>query len=386
MTNPPPPARTDFTETLARAARAALRARGHAEPNPTVGCVIIARNGDTVTAHHRAFGGPHAEANALALARARHIDTRGATAVVTLEPCNHTGKQPPCAPALADAGISTVVFARHDPSPLAAGGAAHLASLGINTIHDPSSNLARYTSEPFVRRVRASRPWVIAKWAQTLDGKLASRSNDSKWISNQHARRDVHRLRARVDAVLTTVATVRADDPLLTARGVHLRRTAQRVVVDPELETPPDSNLARSIDTAPLTLACTADAIDRYPQRASALSDAGARLLPIVTTPDGIDLEELFNTLWVTDNLATVLVEAGPRFTGTLLNANLVDEARVYVAPRVSGDPAAHAVTLPSPTDRIADTLPLTLLHTKRLGDDIRAIYAAHRDTEQPSS
>ncbi|MFI4882116.1 MAG: bifunctional diaminohydroxyphosphoribosylaminopyrimidine deaminase/5-amino-6-(5-phosphoribosylamino)uracil reductase RibD, partial [Phycisphaerales bacterium JB064] len=198
---------TDDKHYLDMAARLALLGLGRVEPNPMVGCVIV-RDGRVLGAGaHRVFGQPHAERRAIEDAKCKGHDLRGATAYVTLEPCAHTGKQPPCTDALLEAGIAQVVYAAADPHPDARGGASVLESASVRVRQSNASQLATAVSAPFRQRVLEGRPWVIAKWAQTLDGRIATRAGDSQWISSRASRRRVHALRGRVDAILTGMGT-----------------------------------------------------------------------------------------------------------------------------------------------------------------------------------
>lgn len=329
---------------LDRAARAAWRAWGLAEPNPLVGCVIA--RGDEVLGigHHRGFGGLHAEREALAACRRLGHDPAGATVYCTLEPCRHTGKQPPCTDALIDAGVAEVVYARPDPAPVSGGGAAVLRAAGIDARRSDASVLATRLSDPFVHRVRTGRPWVIAKWAQTLDGRVATRTGESQWITGPTARRRVHRMRARVDAVLVGLGTVLADDPMLTARGVRrIRRVAARVVLDTDGRLPDDAALVRTAGQAPTVVVTASDRA--YPD--------GVRALRVGRGPGGVDLAGTLARLSDEHGVASVLVEAGPRVLGSLLEADLVDEAFVHVAPMVLGDAEAMGAA----TGRVAPAL-----------------------------
>ena len=202
---------SEAREMLDLAARLAMRAAGDVEPNPMVGCVIVRPGeGDLASriigrGHHRFFGEEHAEAEALADCCRRGQSPRGATMYVTLEPCNHQGKQPPCTDAIIAAGIGRVVCARRDPNPAAAGGEGKLRAAGIDCEVNDSSVLATRLADPFAKRVTTGLPWVIAKWAQTIDGWIATRTGESKWISGAPSRNKVHRIRARVDAIITAI-------------------------------------------------------------------------------------------------------------------------------------------------------------------------------------
>lgn len=351
---------------LDTAARVAWRAWGHAEPNPLVGCVIA--RGDEIIGigHHRRFRGAHAEREALADCRRRGHDPAGATLYCTLEPCRHTGKQPPCTEALIAAGIGWVVYARRDPGPESGGGERLLREAGIVAECSGASVLATRLSDPFVHRVRTGRPWVIAKWAQTLDGKIATRTGESQWITGALVRRRVHKLRARVDAVLVGSGTAAADDPMLTARGVRVRRVATRVVLDTEGGLSHDSALVRTAADTPTVVVTASDAVFPGPVR---VLRVGPGVMGGVM--GGVDIREALERLWREFGVASVLVEAGPRVLGSLLEAGLIDEAFVHVAPVVLGDGAAMGVATGRDAPRLSDGRRLGVVRARVIGGDV---------------
>lgn len=299
-----------------------------------VGAVLTDVQGRTIgLGHHRRFGGPHAEREALADCRRRAGDPRGATMYVTLEPCRHHGKTPPCADALIEAGVGRVVMAVGDPNPVAGGGADVLRAAGIDVRFTGASPLAAYASAPFVKRVTTGLPWTIAKWAQTADGETRFGVDGSRWISGEAARRRVHRLRGRVDAIITGMGTVLADDPLLTARGLpRVRRVARRVLVTTRPGMSEGRILARTAVAGPVVLA-TSHANPVAPP-------APIELMALPASRAGVDLAVLLRELVSRHNTTTVLIEAGATLLGSFLAAGLVDEAIVYVAG-VEGEPGA---------------------------------------------
>lgn len=364
---------------LDMAARLASRARGDVEPNPLVGCVIgRVRDGEVNVigaGHHQRFGGAHAEVEALRDCRARGNDPAGATVWVTLEPCAHQGKTPPCVDALLEACVGEVVIAQRDPHDDAKGGAERLNGAGVRTRFSDASPNAIHVSDPFVHRLRASRPWVIAKWAQTIDGRIATRTGESKWISNERSRLDVHRLRSRVDAILTGIGTALADDPALTARGVRrVRRLARRIVVDPRLELPPSSALARTAKSIPVEVWCAPIAGEKASQR-DALAACGVEVFEAPMVDGRIDLRACLTRLVSGRDATNVLVEAGPGLLGALLAADLIDEARVYVAPLLLADDAALPPIRGRQIETIADASQFELAETRRFGEDVRLRY-----------
>lgn len=359
------------------------------EPGVLVGCVIVpsgeplevasideARSlvtaGRVALAHHRAFGGPHAEVEALDACRRLGLETRGATVFVTLEPCDHWGKTGPCSRALAEARVGRVVCAREDPSPTASGGAKTLGNERIEVVFTGASTRAVALSDPFVHRVRTGRPWVIAKWAQTLDGKGATSAGESQWLTGPRARRTVHALRGRVDAILTGVGTVLTDNPALTVRGVAPRRTPMRVIVDPKLETPTDCTLAATARETPTIVVCDEAASASNEKSLTAL---GVRTIRVPSVDGVLDLRAALERLASDEGVSTVMTEAGPRLMGRLLDARLIEEIRAYVAPMVLGDSAALSSFAGGPVLVLDDAERWRLLGVRRLGDDLELRY-----------
>ncbi len=380
------------------ASRAAYRGLGNVEPNPLVGAVISraiapdAGDRDLGAAaaiervisigHHRRFGDVHAEVDAIKRARVLGTSVRGCVMHVTLEPCNHTGKQPPCTEAIVAAGIAEVVIARADPNPLAAGGTAMLRERGVRVrFCDASANAVALT-EPFVKRLASEQPWVIAKWAQTIDGRIATRSRDSKWISNERSRRHVHLLRSRVDAIITGVGTLAADDPMLTARDVTLRRAgraALRVLVDPMLRgvTQHLHEPRKLFDASAPTLVVTLDrsATDHH-HAVEAVERAGVRVLALPAIGLGeMDLGVMLATLRREHGVHTAMIEAGGRLTGSFMSRGLIDECQVYVAPMVMGDADALGPASMPATASIAELTRWRMVEHRVIGDDVRLVY-----------
>lgn len=361
------------------AARAAMRSAGDVEPNPLVGCVIARDDAVLAIGSHKRFGGLHAEREALASCRDRGIDPRGATMYVTLEPCRHFGKQPPCSEAVIEAGIARVIYAAPDPGEQSGGGAQLLREAGIEATHAPVSPLADACSEPFRLRTRLGRPWVIAKWAQTIDGRIATSLGESQWISGESSRARVHRIRSRVDAMLTGLGTINADDPMLTARGVpRVRRVAKRVVIDPQMDLALDAAVVRTAGDIPTFLACSKELATAgiMLHKRLALEAAGVEIIGVPGTLHGrLDLNQLLETLWSKMGVATVLVEAGGGVLGSLLALDLIDEAVVYIAPMLLGDSRARPPMAGRDAPSLADGVKFELRRARRTGPDIELTY-----------
>ncbi len=319
----------------------ARRGLGNTWPNPAVGCVLV-RDGRVVGRGWTAPGGrPHAET--VALAQAGDL-ARGATAYVTLEPCSHHGRTPPCADALIAAGVARAVVACGDPDPRVDGrGVAMLRAAGIEVAVGLMAEEAEALQAGFLTRVRLGRPSVTLKLASTLDGRIATRTGESQWITGPEARRAAHALRGQHDAVLAGVGTVLADDPELTCRILGYRKNPDlRVVVDSRLRTPTTARVVATAATVPTWFLHRADA---DAGRAKALREAGAQLIEVAGAEGGVDLAAGMQALGAA-GLTRVLVEGGAQVAGGLLRAGLVDRIAWFHAPGVMGGdgwPAAQA-------------------------------------------
>jgi diaminohydroxyphosphoribosylaminopyrimidine deaminase/5-amino-6-(5-phosphoribosylamino)uracil reductase len=353
---------------MGRALRLARRGIYTTDPNPRVGCVIVAEGG-TIAGEgwHMRAGEPHAEVHALQAAGAR---ARGATAYVTLEPCVHTGRTPPCTDALRAAGIARVVCAMEDPNPQVAGqGIDSLRAGGIDVSCGLFAAEARSLNRGFVSRMERGRPWVAVKLAVSLDGRTALANGESKWITGEHARADVHRLRAASSAVLSGVGTVLADNPQLTARCSDVPEFLPplRVIADTQLRTPADAALFQGGGSVRIY-----HGADR-PSAVAALQAAGADLKSCESGGGKICLSAMLEDL-AESGINSVLVEAGARLNGALLAAGLVDEVIVYQAAMVMGEGARGMFSLPS-VESMADTPRFELAAVRRLGADLRLNY-----------
>ena len=349
------------------AARVASRGFGHVEPNPMVGAVIVKDDSIIGIGHHTRFGDLHAEREAIANSKRQGHDPRDATLYCTLEPCSHHGKQPPCTQAVIEAGISQVIIARKDPAEVSKGGIDVLDQAGVKVIETNISPNATHLSDPFIHRMQTNRPWVIAKWAQTLDGKIATRIGESQWISNQQCRNRVHRLRAKVDAIMVGVGTALADDPLLTARDCrHTRRTAKRVVLDPHAKIDLNSKLIETSAQIP-TIICTTK-----PER---FKETSALAVQVPREEHGVDLHATLELLASQFQITTLLVEAGPRVLGSLIEHDLINEAIVHLAPGIIADEHAKAVAIGRNAPHLEQMRRFELIRTKQIQDDIELHY-----------
>ncbi|MGD9127850.1 MAG: bifunctional diaminohydroxyphosphoribosylaminopyrimidine deaminase/5-amino-6-(5-phosphoribosylamino)uracil reductase RibD [Planctomycetia bacterium] len=323
---------------MARAVELARQGEGTVEPNPMVGCVI-ARGAEAIAeGWHRQFGGPHAEIEALSMADGR---AAGATMYVTLEPCCHQGKTPPCTEAIIQAGIRRVVIAMRDPFPQVDGGGLKLLeAAGITTDVGLMESEARELNRPYLKLVESGRPWVIAKWAMTLCGKTATRTGSSRWISGEKSREVVHRLRGRVDAILVGSGTARCDDPELTVRlpaGQVPKRVPLRIVLDSRAELSLESRLVQTASELPLLVAVSEEASGESIQR---LEKAGAEVFCCRGSDRSARLESLLDELG-RRRMTNLLVEGGGEVVGTLLDVRAVDEVHVFIAPKLVGGKAS---------------------------------------------
>jgi diaminohydroxyphosphoribosylaminopyrimidine deaminase/5-amino-6-(5-phosphoribosylamino)uracil reductase len=365
MTTPP---FSDIDERHMRLALA-LAERGlfTTQPNPRVGCVVA--RGETIVGEgwHERAGEPHAEVQAL---RAAGENAKGATAYVTLEPCAHHGRTPPCADALIEAGISRVVAAIRDPNPLVSdAGFAKLRDAGIEVATGLCEAQARAINEGFFSRMERGLPWVRLKIAASLDGRTALASGESKWITSEAARDDVQRWRARSSAILTGIGTVLADDPRLTVRLDEPHATPLRVVLDANLRIPADSHI---LDGAIPTLVAHAKDVsppdarfDRVERMAVDAIDGKLELAAVLTALVARGVNEL-------------QVEAGPILSGSLLAGGFVDEILLYVAPILLGDTARPFANLP-PVASLANASKLTLLEQANVGPDLRLRFLTEK-------
>jgi diaminohydroxyphosphoribosylaminopyrimidine deaminase/5-amino-6-(5-phosphoribosylamino)uracil reductase len=353
---------------MARALELAARGLYTTTPNPRVGCVI-AKGGEVLgEGWHERPGLAHAETIALDDARAKGRDVRGATAYVTLEPCNHTGRTGPCSEALIAAGIGRVVAAMRDPNPVAQGGAARLREAGIPVDFGPGEAEALDQNRGFVSVMTRGRPWVRTKVAASLDGRTALANGASRWITGTAARADGHAWRARACAILTGVGTVRGDDPELTVRAVATPRQPLRVIVDRHAETPPN---ARVLAGGRALVVTAGERNAAWPE--------GVETLALPDRDGRVDLEALMRAL-AKRGVNELHVETGARLNGALLDAGLIDEILLYLAPSVIGDPARGMFDRRDGLAALDGRLPLAFASMERVGEDLRIVARVLRE------
>jgi diaminohydroxyphosphoribosylaminopyrimidine deaminase/5-amino-6-(5-phosphoribosylamino)uracil reductase len=347
---------------MARALELAARGLYTTTPNPRVGSVIVREGAVIGEGFHERAGSAHAEVNALADVARRGHDPRGATMYVTLEPCNHRGRTGPCVDAVIAAGIARVVAAMRDPDPDAAGGAARLRAAGVAVEFGLEDAAAFDLNVGFVSRVTRGRPWVRTKLAASLDGRTALQSGESQWITGAEARADGHAFRGRACAILTGVGTVLQDDPQLTVRAVATTRQPRRVIVDRHGRTPASARILAG-DGALIVTA--GERNPAWPEAAEwlALPDPRGR----------VDLPALLAVLG-SRGINELHVEAGAKLNGALLDAQLVDEILLYVAPTVLGDPARGMFERAAPLASLAARSDFAMHDVQRIGSDVRIV------------
>jgi diaminohydroxyphosphoribosylaminopyrimidine deaminase/5-amino-6-(5-phosphoribosylamino)uracil reductase len=352
---------------MKQALRLAAKGRGRTSPNPMVGAIVVIGEAVVGKGYHEHVGGPHAEVNALHDAGEK---ATGATLYVTLEPCNHHGRTPPCAKAVANSGIARVVVGMADPNPnVAGGGAGYLRGRGISVDMGVLEEECRRLNQAYLKHVKTGIPYVTLKVAATLDGRIATRTGDSRWISNEHSRRFVHQLRYAADGVLVGIGTALTDDPQLTAR-IRKKppyRQPIRIVLDSRLRLPMTSHLTQTARDIPVWLACAEDAPR---ERELQLEAAGIVVLRLPAKEGCIDLRSLLETSGQRQ-ITSLLVEGGGRVLGAFLDQRLADSCHFFYAPKILGDPKAIPMVQGGPRLSISEALPLYDTRVKRFGEDI---------------
>ena len=353
------------------ALRLARRGISSVEPNPAVGAILVKAGQIIGKGWHKKFAAAHAEVNALADCKRLGANPQGATMYVTLEPCCHHAKTPPCTEAIIAAGLAKVVVATIDPSQHASGkGIEKLRKAGIEVQIGVCETEAKLLNAPFIKFAKTGKCWVILKWAQTIDGKLtyAGKSDRRRWISNELSRKDAHRLRRRVQGILVGINTVIADNPLLTPRPSRGKRPT-RIVLDSHLRIPPDCKLIKTARENPVVICTSESSVRTQPKVAEKLTREGAELLTYPDTQGRSNLCFLLDELSKC-GIAQLLVEGGATVIASFLKQDLADQIVVYIAPKILGPQGSAGIT--EAMAELTDNIGLHYVDIKRLGNDVR--------------
>jgi len=357
----------DDTGYMTMALELAARGRGYTSPNPMVGAVVVDADGRIVgKGFHEAAGQPHAEVMALKAAGSR---AEGATLYVTLEPCNHYGRTPPCTQAIRNAGIRRLVVASGDPNPdVNGGGSAYLEQHGVSVKTGVCESEARKLNEVFYKYIVSKIPFVVVKCAATLDGRIATRTGDSKWVSGEASRRFVHSLRHDLDGILVGIGTVLADDPSLTARmGVGKGNDPVRIILDSHLSIPPKSKVLHLDSATETVIVCEVSVSD---EKISRIQRDGVQVVKTVTENDLVSWEPLLAQLGKL-GITSILIEGGGRVIGSAFRAQIVDKLFFFFAPKIlGGDDGMPICSGPGP-NLMQDAIPLRDLQVHRFGGDL---------------
>lgn len=345
----------------------ARKGLGMTSPNPVVGAVVVNKNKVIAKGYHKKAGSAHAEVDAL---EKIHYNAKGCTLYVTLEPCNHYGRTPPCTMAILRSGITRVVIGMRDPNPkVKGGGCEYLSAKGIEVKTGILEEQCRRLNEPYIKYVRTGRPFVVLKSALTLDGWMATRTGQSKWITGASSRRFVHRMRQRSDAVMVGVGTVAKDDPLLTARdGVKSGRQPMRIIIDTQLRSPMDSRIFQSVDIAPVMVV-----VGSGIEASSDLKRLMEKGVSVVRAPEKkgmVDLAALMDILGARE-IMSLMVEGGARLNRSLMSAKLIDKFYIFLAPKLLGGGDGIPMFRGQGPARIDDGLLLKDLSLRRFNQDI---------------
>ena len=353
------------------ALKLARRGIGSVEPNPAVGAVLVKANQVIGKGWHKEFGGPHAEINALQDCKTLGVDPKGATMYVSLEPCCHQAKTGPCTEAIIAAGVAKVVVAAIDPSEHASGkGVEQLRNAGIEVETGVCETQAHLLNAPFFKFVTTGKCWVILKWAQSIDGKMAWAQSGPgcQWISGEQSRKDMHKLRRQVGGILVGVNTVIADDPLLTARPSRGKKAA-RIVLDGNLRIPLGCKLLATAKKVPVLILTSQQTLRESPQIVEKINQKGAEVLAYPEEQGRSNLHFLLEEL-AKRGVAQLLVEGGPTVIASFLKEQLADEIVVYIAPKILGGSGSVAIT--EPMAELTEDVGLHHVEIERFGDDVR--------------
>ena len=355
---------------MKEALRLAELGKGNVSPNPMVGAVVVSDGEIVGRGYHEIFGGNHAEVNAIDNAGNK---AEGAVLYVTLEPCNHTGKTPPCTKKILEAGIKKVVVAMDDPNPhVKGGGNRHLMENGVEVVTGVMENEACRLNEAFVKHIRTGKPFVILKCASTLDGRIATRTGDSRWVTNDASRAHVHEIRHAVDAIMVGRGTVSADDPSLTTRlpGGN-GKDPLRIITDTKLSLPQKARIFH-LDSAADTLIVAGKPFvtEEKKQAFENTHRKNVRLIEAPTVEDFIDLDALMGILGK-KGIQSLLIEGGSRMIHSALNAGIVDKVMFFIAPKLLTGDDGHPISRGPGPEKMADALELKNIEIKRFNDDI---------------
>jgi len=343
----------------------AKKGQGYASPNPMVGAVIVKDSKVIGSGYHQSFGEAHAEVNAIEEAGSQ---AKGATLYVNLEPCNHTGKTPPCSLKILEVGIKRVVMAMEDPNTIAGGGAVFLKEHGVEVLAGVCEATAKKLNEAFIKYVTKKRPFVLLKCAATLDGRIATRTGDSKWVTGDKARKFVHQLRHAVDAILVGIGTIHADDPRLTTRlDSDSGCDPVRIVLDTHLSISPDARILQ-LDSNSDTILITGSTVTEAKKKR--IVKAGVRLLEQPVKNGQIDLKSLMVGLG-SMGITSLLVEGGSHVIASAIRSGIIDKALFFYAPKIlGGDDGIPICRGPGP-ERMQDSIRVKDIRVQRFGDDV---------------
>lgn len=344
----------------------AEKGAGYTSPNPMVGAVVV-KNGRVIgKGWHQAVGGPHAEVNAIDDAGE---SARGADIYVTLEPCNHHGRTPPCTEKIRDAGIVHVIMAMEDPNPDVEGrGADYLKQKGVRVTTGICEDAARKLNAPFIKYVRTKRPFVILKCALTLDGQIATRTGNSKWVTGPESRQYVHWIRHQADAIMVGIGTVSADNPSLTTRLENRKGVdPTRIILDTRLSINADAKVLTQTSAAPT---CVVTGKSVHPEKRATIEKTGARVLTAAENDKGIDLVALMNKLG-SMGMTSLLIEGGARVAASALKAGIVDKINFFYAPKILGGNDGIPVFVGTGPLLMKDAIMIKDMAVRRFGDDV---------------
>lgn len=352
------------------ALRLGEKGKGKVEPNPAVGCVIV-KNGQVIgKGWHRKFGASHAEINALENCRENGNDPAAADMYVTLEPCCHHGKTPPCTQAIIQAGIGKVFIALEDPTDKVAGkGIKQLRGSGIEVQTGLCRRQAKLLIAPFIKYSTGKIPWIILKWAQTIDGSLSHQDKARhRWVTNEKSRKDVHRIRRQVNGILVGIGTVLEDAPLLTARPARKDRPLTRIILDSRLRIPENCQLVKTAPKTPVIIFTTEKGFAKK-EKSVMLTNNGVELVKVKETNGQCNLKEIIEKLGE-KGIDQILVEGGAEVTGSFLKEELADQVVIYIAPKIHG--VNSTANIFQTTGKLENQLQLYQTEIKKFGEDIR--------------